>query len=237
MTIVLLNTTPIVSKLVERLAKKRGDTLSEALPEDGGRADVVIVDESVTDRYGAEAAKQMGCYTLYIGLRFDAMPEGYDAVLGKPFLPDELDKALDDAELIVGGTADHNDIFDADEAAQTLETGPIFEQAEIDELKELLDAVEAEEAFNISENFASRESYDAAADDAEGSDEALEEVLYDAAELPELPEEDNAFDEIDLHARGVEALQDLMAILSDESVAKALKAMGVRIDISFGEKA
>ncbi|HHE07878.1 MAG TPA: hypothetical protein ENL01_03110, partial [Chlorobaculum parvum] len=118
MTIALLNTTPIVEKLVERLAQKRGDMLIDT--GDGGQADIVIVDDSVAQKYDADAAGELGRYTLYVGSRFDEMPEGYDAVLGKPFLPDELNGLLENAELELGASVDRSNIFDADEAAAAI---------------------------------------------------------------------------------------------------------------------
>ncbi|MHC3994957.1 hypothetical protein ACXWTF_09010 [Thiomicrolovo sp. ZZH C-3] len=237
MTIALFNTTPIVAKLVERLAQKRGDAFLQPDSADGQRADVAIVDDSVAAAYDAAAAKARGHYAIFIGSRFDPMPQGYDAVLGKPFLPEELGQALDDAELAVSALVERSDVFDADEAAEAWEAEsatPVFNSAEIDELKELLDAVEGEEAEGPSFG----EQIEAAMEhlDRREWEQPVEEVLYDA-DAPERTSEETDFSDIDLHARGVEALQDLMAILSDESVAQALKAMGVRIDISFGEKA
>ncbi|WP_345972479.1 hypothetical protein [Sulfurimonas diazotrophicus] len=237
MTIALFNTTPIVAKLVERLAQKRGDSLLQPGAAGGRRADVAIVDDSVAARYDAAAAKTQGHYAIFIGSRFDAMPQGYDASLGKPFLPEELARALDDAEMAVSALVERSDVFDADEAAEAWEeesAAPLFDSAEIDELKELLDAVEGEEA----EEPTYGDQIEAAMEhiDRREWEQPIEEVLYDA-DAPERTPEETDFSDIDLHARGVEALQDLMAILSDESVAQALKAMGVRIDISFGEKA
>ena len=237
MTIALLNTTPIVAKLVERLAQKRGDTFLNTERSGGQRADVVIVDDSVAMRYDAAAAKREGHYAIFIGSRFETMPQGYDAVLGKPFLPEELGHALDDAEVAVSALVERSDVFDADEAAEAWEAesaAPVFNSAEIDELKELLDAVEGDEEMAAGYE----EQIEAAMEhlDRREWERPVEEVLYDAG-APESSENRTDFSDIDLHARGVEALQDLMAILSDESVAQALKAMGVRIDISFGEKA
>ena len=248
MTIVLLNTTPIVHKLVAKLAAKRGDTLVESETPDGAPADVVIVDDSVRGTYDAVAAKGLGRYTLFVGSRFDAMPEGYDAVVAKPFLPEELNRALDDAELALAAQVGETDMFDADEAAsswadETEAAGGVFDEEEIDEVRQLLDAVDEEpvEAAVLEENAQILEQRISEAleelDDAVW-DQPYEEVLYDAAAAEKTPEAAaEPFADLDLHARGVEALQDLMAILSDESVAKALKEMGVRIDISFGEKA
>ena len=236
MTVALLNTTPIVDKLVERLAEKRGDTLYKQASEDGREADVVIVDDSVLDQYDVDAAKALGAYTLLIGSRFEPAPEGFDAVLAKPFLPEELSRILDDAELAVSASVERSDIFDADEAASSWEAEssevderPVFDRTEIDELKQLLDAVEHDAAeYGGGDTLHSPEE--------PAWEQPEEEVLYDADAGTENAEE-AAFEGIDLHARGVEALQDLMAILSDESVAKAFKAIGVRVDISFGEKA
>jgi hypothetical protein len=243
MTIALLNTTPIVGKLVDRLAEKRGDSLFEnGAAMDGRQADVVIIDDSVGEGYAAATAKRLGRYTIYIGSRFDAMPDGFDAVLGKPFLPDELGKALDNAEMAVSALVERNDVFDADEAADSWEaenTAPVFDRAEIDELKELLDAVESEELPQEEDDEGLGARIEAALEELEEGawNQPVEEVLYDAQAQKAGPDAEADFGEIDLHARGVEALQDLMAILSDESVAKALKSIGVRIDISFGEKA
>jgi len=240
MTVVLLNTTPIVDKLVERMTQKRGDTLYANTSKDGRLADVVIVDDSVAGRYSAAAAKKLGRYALFIGSRFEAMPAGFDAQLAKPFLPDELDKALEDAELALSAAVERSDMFDADEAASSWEAQdagvrerPVFDRSEIDELKQLLEAVESDEGSDEMTQQLDEALRLLGAHERERSEE---EVLYDAdAAEPDEPED--AFEGIDLHARGVEALQDLMAILSDESVAQAFKAIGVRVDISFGEKA
>ena len=238
MTVALLNTTPIVEKLVERLAQKRGDVLYKHASEDGRTTDVVIVDDSVLDQFDADGARAAGRYTLLIGSRFEPVPDGFDAVLAKPFLPEELGRALDDAEFAVSASVGQNDLFDADEAASSWEEEsgaterPVFDRLEIDELKQLLDAVEHETDELAGVHFGERPEQP-----GEGG-QPFEEVLYDADAGTEAGNESEAsFEGVDLHARGVEALQDLMAILSDESVARAFKAIGVRVDISFGEKA
>lgn len=256
MTIVLLNTTPIVQKLVEKLVQKRGDTLIDAAPEDGRRCDVVIVDDSVRDDYDAQRAKRRGDYTLFIGSRFDEMPQGFDAELPKPFLPDELSRLLDDAQMVLASQVDRADIFDADEAAEALsaaseaepsEPESVFSDEEIDEVKQLLETFEAQmpedeiPAVSIADADAEvSQAFDAI--DASEWDRPVDEVLFETEQArsdagPEPKASETALSRAELHARGVEALQDLMAILSDESVARALKSMGVRIDISFGEKA
>jgi hypothetical protein len=252
MTITLLNTTPVVEKLVGKLAERRGDRLVEEGRGDGKKADVAIVDDSVAGEYDAQRAAALGEYTVFIGSRFDEMPEGFDATLGKPFLPDELDRTLDEAELALAADVGRADMFDADEAAEALEeeadfpAAGVFDEEEIDEVKQLLDAVE-EEADVLLEGIEGADSHtiekriEAALEtmDEEELERPFEEVLYEAGakEEPAPKGDEERFEGIDLHARGVEALQDLMAILSDESVARALKEMGVRIDISFGEKA
>ncbi len=250
MTVVLLNTTPIVRKLVERLARKRGDTVYDGQTPDGRRAEMVIVDDSVRDRYDAAAAREYGGFVLFIGSRFDEMPEGFDAVLAKPFLPEALTRIFDEAQMALAADPGRSDLFDADEAADALEEAAdetetlsrVFDEEEIDEVKQLLDAVE-EETVEETETPSADDLEEQIAAALEEMDERewerpVDEVLYDA-DVPEktsAAEPEERFADIDLHARGVEALQDLMAILSDESVARALKEMGVRIDISFGEK-
>ncbi len=248
MTIALLNSTPVVAKLVERMTEKRGDLLSEGPMRDGRAADVVIVDDSFAARYDANAAKKVGAFTLFVGSRFEAMPKGYDAVLAKPFLPDELDRALGEAELSLSASVERSDLFDADEAAaswgeESRESAEVsvFDRTEIDELKQLLDAVEQDESPEETVRQLEAAMQQLGVRDW---DEREGELLYDdearsEGTLPGGPEEEaeTSFEDIDLHARGVEALQDLMAILSDESVARAFKKIGVRVDISFGEKA
>jgi len=135
MTITLLNTTPIVDKLVGRLAGKRGDVLVQRGDNGGAKADVVIVDDSVRETYDAAEASEIGAYTVFIGSRFDAMPEGFDATLGKPFLPDELAEVLDGAELALAADVGRADVFDADEAVEALEAeARVFDEEEIDEV-------------------------------------------------------------------------------------------------------
>lgn len=258
MTIVLLNTTPIVHKIVEKLAQKRGDLLFESETPDGSSADAVIVDDSMRDACDAAQARTLGLYTLFLGSRFDAMPEGFDAVVSKPFLPEELFRALDDAEVSLAGVPEEGDLYDADEAAVSWlepesdiadhpeEGSGVFNDEDIDEVKQLLDAFDSDAEEREEEKLSVSELENKIAAALERMDEAeweqpYGEVLYDAQSM-EKPESATHSDDadpfagMDLHARGVEALQDLMAILSDESVARALKAMGVRIDISFGEK-
>ena len=254
MTILLLNSTPIVHKLVEKLALKRGDVLLDAPSDDARPADVVIVDDSVRDTYDAGRAKKLGDYTLFIGSRFDEMPQGFDADLPKPFLPDELSGLLDDAQMVLASRVDRSDLFDADEAEAAMaevdsayESEGVFADREIDEVKQLLDAFDSEmmgddvPAISIEKMDADISEAMETVDESEW-ERPFEEVLFEAAQeqrkpVEAPPHQDAPLSGAQLHARGVEALQDLMAILSDESVARALKAMGVRIDISFGEKA
>jgi len=239
MTIVLLTTTPIIEKIVSRLAEKRGDTLYTMFTEDAGMCDVVIVDDSVGDEHDAQSARMVGNFALYLGSRFEPMPKDYDRTLPKPFLPDELSKVLDDAELIVSDEVGYDGLYDADEAGLCAadEQDPVFNHAEIEELKQLLDAVDLDELHE--------EEPDAPFLGANEEVMAQEESLWDASDEEAAhvtygqsgtDEEEEPFTGINLHARGAEALQDLMAILSDKSVARAFKAMGVRVDISFGEE-
>jgi len=257
MTIALLNTTPIIHKIVDRLAQNRGDMLYQDLPDDAALCDVVIVDDSVAAEFNAATARRIGRFTLYCGSRFDPMPEGYDAILPKPFLPDELNRVLDDAELSLSAAVDRNDIFDADEAAGFIESeteGPVFNHEEVEAVKQLLDAFDTEmETGDVYDQVLGKDLEEAVKGMEENEwDQPVEEVLYDAEaeaarqpqsepepepEFEPEPEATDDYGDIDLHARGVEALQDLMAILSDQSVAQALKSIGVRIEISFGEKA
>lgn len=262
MTIVLFNKTPIVQKLVDRLAQKRGDVLAITAPEEGEQCDVLIVDDSMDTQIDAAQARVIGRFTLYLGSRFEAMPSGFDATLPKPFLPNELSTLLDDAKQIIGtasGAAAGFDLIDESWGMET-EEAPLFNAEEIDEVKKLLVDVEDEDAdatVDATHAAAVPEASEAAsllmddldevrkdesesdAPEWEDSEDAIFADMHppeaEEVSMPEL--EQDADPEIDVHARGLEALQDLMAILSDEAVAKALKEMGVRIDISFGEKA
>lgn len=307
MTIILKSATPIVRKLVERVAQKRGDVL---LDDQAEYADLIIVDDSERDGWSAGEAREIAPYTLYIGSRFDETPDGYEKVLAKPFLPEELMDVLAAFDVTMA-----EEDLDVETEAETLqpeseptdfESGEsVLDEHDVDELKAILDTfddevaeaetAEAETAFDLeteaeeeAEDFADAfdiDSFDDAFDDASESheDEYLDgfdpeeafdhreteasaafsesgseeeifgaETAFDDLGESEKTYEDTAADEAvayaapaeveerlsgeALHSRGVEALQDVMAILSDESVARALKEMGVRVDISFGER-
>lgn len=240
MTIVLLTTAPIIEKIVSRLAEKRGDMLYTMFTDDAGMCDVVIVDDSVGSEHDAQSARMVGNYALYLGSRFEPMPTGYDRTLPKPFLPDELNRVLDDAELALRGEEGYGALYDADEAdlSAAAEQVPVFSHSEIEELKQLLDAVDLDELNAEDTDQADRYEQ---GETTEPSDESHwsyseEETVEDTGMSSAGEEETEPFADIDLHERGAEALQDLMAILSDRSVARAFKAMGVRVDISFGEE-
>lgn len=259
MTIALFNKTPIVQKLVDRLAQKRGDALVFTEPEEGTQCDVVIVDDSMDAEIDAARARIFGRFTLYLGSRFETMPSGFDATLPKPFLPNELSTLLDDAKQIIGTASGDTGEFDMDESwGMGTEEAPLFNADEIDEVKKLLvDVEESDTGADEIDAVATASKLPETEEDGTGIDETdmdtsasdtlewddSDDAIFVDMDLPEaeevsMPEtEPETEPEIDVHARGLEALQDLMAILSDEAVAKALKEMGVRIDISFGEKA
>lgn len=101
MKILLLNTNPVVNKLVTLSSQKTGDTLEshESLTELrlDSEFDLIIVDDSLYSDELMEALGQRIIYhkSLYIHSRESQVPDGFNDSLKKPFLPtDLLDKFI-----------------------------------------------------------------------------------------------------------------------------------------------
>jgi len=95
MKVLLLNDNPIIDKLVTLSAQKRGDDLvkvSDNRALEAGRYDLLIIDESsASSHLPSDAAIHMEYGdTLFIATRATAVPDMYDQILYKPFLPMEL---------------------------------------------------------------------------------------------------------------------------------------------------
>lgn len=313
MTIILQSGTPIVRKLVEKVAQRRGDVL---LDDEAEHADLIIIDDSERASWSCERAREVASESIYLGSRLDETPEGFDRVLAKPFLPEELMETLEQCEAKeMTDTTIFADEVGEDESAyhdvttEAEEQESVLNEGDVDELKGILDAfehdvseagitqahkttfeeeegetpvVDFEEEFEsgtLENSFRDDKVFDEMPYDEAPESEAEtlafdeEAVAFKEADFTdedtfsyEVPEEESvemadseavpytdektdasyaftASEALDdhlsgeaLHSRGVEALQDVMAILSDESVARALKEMGVRVDISFGER-
>ena len=169
MKVLLLNDNPIIDKLVTLSAQKRDDDLikvTEDLAFEAGYYDLLVIDESSASVHlpSEEAEHVTYGYTLFIASRGTAVPDMYDQVLYKPFLPMELlrifKKAADIALLKPLEVLEKEEIFveseeleapfmldtpfdDDDLVAEEEEVVlSILKNDDIQEVKELLDNVD-----------------------------------------------------------------------------------------------
>ncbi len=93
-SILLINDNKIVSRLLQLSSQKHGYSLEEVTTLDtlGGSYDVIFVD---SDKYSDELQSQIKSKLNfdqlgYIGTKQDLVPDGFDLVIEKPFLPTDF---------------------------------------------------------------------------------------------------------------------------------------------------
>lgn len=220
MTILLLNTNPIVHKLVSLSAQKTGDTLYaigslyESMASD---YDLFIVDDG---RYSDDM--MLGCSftyrkSLFMAMRGQIVPGWFDYVVYKPFLPtdlvdmlltiqhslpcDEIDYAINNPAMVL----DHSDLEELQGLLQEEEL--FFGDEGLDDAEELNVSV-----FDPFEGIERYDELDAL------SEEELRRAIGESAE----------------GSQGIEVLQALLKALSSDEVAKTLKKLDINININFG---
>lgn len=95
MKFLLLNDNPVVNKLVTLSAQKTGDELvaAEGAEEiEAADYDLLIIDHAVYNTALLDAIREKITYrrALFIAPRGEEVPEGFDKVINKPFLPTDL---------------------------------------------------------------------------------------------------------------------------------------------------
>ncbi len=105
MKFLLLNDNPVVNKLVTLSAQKTGDELvvSEGVEEvEAADYDLLIIDHAVYDESLIDTLRAKIGYkrALFIAQRGEELPEGFDKVIQKPFLPTDLVEFFSEQALI-----------------------------------------------------------------------------------------------------------------------------------------
>jgi hypothetical protein len=213
MTILLLNTNPIVHKLVSLSAQKTGDILHcvTSLHETTQtHYDLMIVDDA---RYSDDM--MLGCLftyntALFLAMRGNIVPTWFDYIIYKPFLPTDLV----DTFLSIQGAVSHS---------ISENVGSVFNTEDVQELQELLDEEDLFFGDEVAEvlNSSTFNPFDG---------------MASYAELDALSEEElkNVIEGSQTSSNGIEALQALLHALSSDDVAKTLKGLDINININFG---
>lgn len=165
MKILLLNTNPVVTKLVTLSAQKSGDIVDIAEDIDDPRLDsaydLLIVDDSLYTKELMQdiASKINYVRSLYVHSRDSEVSSEFDSFIKKPFLPTELvDLFVDVAKKVtpVGAKTSRQtdesdefevlDDFDVDDTQdEDLEHESILNIDDLDEVKNLLDESDGDE--------------------------------------------------------------------------------------------
>jgi uncharacterized membrane protein len=116
-SILLINDNKIVSRLLQLSSEKNGYNLEEVtiLDNSGGSYDVVFID---SDRYSDELMREIESKLKYgklgyIGVKQETVPEGFDIVIEKPFLPTDFVDII--KEQVIGSISEKEETFDEDE--------------------------------------------------------------------------------------------------------------------------
>ncbi len=165
MKILLLNTNPVVTKLVTLSAQKSGDIVDIAEDIDDPRLDsaydLLIVDDSLYTKELMQdiASKINYIRSLYVHSRDSEVSSEFDSFIKKPFLPTELvDLFVDVAKKVTpvgaktGKQTDESDEFEVlddfdvdDTQDEDLEHESILNIDDLDEVKNLLDESDGDE--------------------------------------------------------------------------------------------
>ncbi|RLA68726.1 MAG: hypothetical protein DRG24_09745 [Epsilonproteobacteria bacterium] len=175
MKVLLLNDNPIIDKLVTLSAQKRGDDLVKVFDNralEAGRYDLLVIDESsASSHLPSDTAIHMEYgYTLFIATRATAVPDMYDQILYKPFLPMEMLGIFKKAEEIAvrhteellktEETVENEELeasflldtpFDNDDLIPDVTIQSVLKNVDIHEVQGLLDDVENDEDSAIRE--------------------------------------------------------------------------------------
>lgn len=170
MRILLLNDNPVVRKLVALSAQKTKDDLQVVWSVDEiehPSYDLLIVDDAHYSEEAMDQLKQKITYktSLLMSTRGNAVPEGFDKVINKPFLPTDLvdmfamiEKSLPSEESVIkeetasptidldaleDDLLDTFDTTDDDLDLSVPKTG-VFDEDEVQELQSLLDDTDDE---------------------------------------------------------------------------------------------
>lgn len=220
MKILLFNDNPVVRKLVALSAQKTKDDLSVVWSVDeveGSEYDLLIMDDAL---YSDETFEELNTKIdpkskLLMATRGNGVPEGFDHVINKPFLPTDLVDLLIHIEKKVGGSS----ATTKDTAEKTTPVYSINLEDTLPELDSVDDALHGMEGLDDDEfDFGSLDEFDeklpetnvldqeevqevqGLLEDTEamldGEDEILVHDIHEP-EIEEMPTENSLEDEID----------------------------------------
>jgi uncharacterized membrane protein len=155
MKILLFNDNPVVRKLVALSAQKTKDDLSVVWSADEieeGEYDLLIMDDALysDEVFDALQEKTAVKSKLYMATRGNSIPEGFDNVINKPFLPTDLVDMFVKIENKVGGSSSFSE-----EKAQAAEV-PVYSI----NLEDTLPELEEGKGMNSSEEEFDHDEFD-----------------------------------------------------------------------------
>ena len=116
-SILLINDNKIVSRLLQLSSEKNGYNLEEvtAVDSSGDSYDVIFID---SDRYSDELLGEIESKLKYgklgyIGVKQETVPEGFDIVIEKPFLPTDFVDVI--KEQVIGNVSQNEESFNENE--------------------------------------------------------------------------------------------------------------------------
>jgi len=231
MRVLLLNDKPVIDKLVTLSAKKRGDELFKASDNDAVESGVyglLIVDESRASAYiPEEIAEHISYgYTLFIATRGTAVPDIYDNVLYKPFLPMELLGEFKKAETAAAAQGDNEECPEEKDTA-------LQEESPDDEASEwpsqnVLNETEVQEVQGILDDF--EDEKDDEEPEADEADEENDESVESTVEEEVLQEDediwgDREFSEDDDAQEAERDAEDDDALSLEEQINRAIETL------------
>ncbi|OQX58710.1 MAG: hypothetical protein B5M52_04960 [Helicobacteraceae bacterium 4484_230] len=228
MRVLLLNDNPVIDKLVTLSAKKRGDELLKASDKDAmesGEYSLLIVDESSVSAYiPEEIAEHISYgYTLFTATRGTAVPDIYDNVLYKPFLPMELLGEFEKAKNAAAVQESHEVCSDENSAASQEE--PLDEGESEWPSQNVLNETEVQEVQGILDDFEDEKN-----EEEPEIDEEDNGVTGSTAEEEPLQEDDDIWgdgvfsEDDDVQEAGSEA-ENENTISLEEQIGKAIETL------------
>jgi len=211
-SILLINDNKIVSRLLQLSSQKNGYDLEEitSLPPSGDTYDFIFVDSDLYDPELIQKIRDTLHFQklVYVGVKNEPIPEGFDLDIEKPFLPTDFVKLIEENYQPHEEVSEEEEMSAEEEPAEDEEAfnldeidESLLEEAEVPEekLEELLEPMEVESALIEEEIQAGEEPTDIvsevasviAEEEGETKTEDLANMLEEIEEMevPQMEEE------------------------------------------------